>query len=244
MNRDQAKHILLLYRPDSGDAQDVEIAEALALAQQDSELGAWLEQHQAFQSAMRAKLRQLEPPQQLKAAILANHKKIIRPPFWRQPPVWAAAVAALVLGLALLLSRPGNSANSGFGNFEAMMVSKALRGYVMDWWTNDLSALRGQLAQAQAPGNFDLPKGLAELQLTGGAHLTWRAHPVAMVCFKRPDRRDVWLFVLNRAALKDPPPQAPRLQPVDRLMTASWSRGENVYVLAAPPESDFLERYF
>ena len=40
MNRDEAKNILLLYRPGTADAADPQIAEALALAKQDRGTGA------------------------------------------------------------------------------------------------------------------------------------------------------------------------------------------------------------
>ena len=42
MNRDEAKRLLLAYRPDSQDEQDPEITAALALARSDPELQGWL----------------------------------------------------------------------------------------------------------------------------------------------------------------------------------------------------------
>jgi hypothetical protein len=54
----------------------------------------------------------------------------------------------------------------------------------------------------------------------------------------------LFLLVLNRAAVKDPPPERiPRVGKVRRLMTASWSEGNNTYLLAGPDEPDFVRKY-
>jgi hypothetical protein len=66
----EAREILVLYRPGTADAADPQMAEALALARQEPELGRWFEQHRAFQKAMRAGFRQIEVPAHLKASLL------------------------------------------------------------------------------------------------------------------------------------------------------------------------------
>ena len=64
-----------------------------------------------------------------------------------------------------------------------------------------------------APADYDVPRGLERLQLTGGGRLTWRSNPVAMVCFDRGDKQMLFLFVMKRSAVKDPPPgNAPSLR--------------------------------
>jgi hypothetical protein len=88
-----------------------------------------------------------------------------------------------------------------------------------------------------------MTQGLERLQLTGGGRLTWRSNPVAMVCFDRGDKQMLFLFVMKRSAVKDPPPETPQLARVNQMVTASWSRGDNTYVLAGPEEADFLKKY-
>ena len=66
MNRDEAKNFLLLYRPGTADADDPQIAGALALAKRDPELARWLEEHCARQEALRAKFREITVPEGLK----------------------------------------------------------------------------------------------------------------------------------------------------------------------------------
>jgi uncharacterized membrane protein YbaN (DUF454 family) len=242
MTLGQAKEILLLYRPGTADAEDPQIVAAVELARRDTELARWFERHCAFQKAMRAKLRQIEVPAHLKAALLAR-QNIIRPPIWWQRPVWLAAAAAVVLflGLAAIWLKPANP--DGFANFQARMVSTALREYRMDLVTNDMRQLRQFIAGKGAPSEYQLTKGLETLQLTGGGCLQWRSHPVAMVCFNRGDDQMLFLFVMKRSALKDPPAGTPQVSKVTELQTVSWTRGEYTYVLAGPEEPQFLRKY-
>ena len=68
------------------------------------------------------------------------------------------------------------------------MVSTALREYRMDIVTNDMRTLRHALQAKGAPADYELSQGLETMQLTGGAALTWRNHPVSMVCFDRGNK--------------------------------------------------------
>jgi len=242
MTPSQAKEILLLYRPGTADAEDPQVVAAIGLARQDPELARWFERHCAFQNAMRAKLRQIEVPMHLKAALLAQ-QKTVRPPIWSQRPVWLSAAAAvlLFLGLAGRWLKPANP--DRLANFQARMVSTALREYRMDLVTNDMRQLRQFIAGRGAPAEYQLPKGLEKLQLTGGGCLQWRSHPVAMVCFNRGDDQMLFLFVMKHSALKDPPAEAPQVAKVTELQTVSWTQGEYTYVLAGPEEPQFLRKY-
>lgn len=242
MTLGQAKEILLLYRPGTADAEDPQIVAAVGLARQDPDLARWFERHCAFQSALRAKLRQIEVPAHLKAALMAQ-QNVVRPTIWWQRPVWLSAAAAVVLllGLAALWLKPASP--DRFANFQARMVSTALREYRMDLVTNDMRVLRQFIAGKGAPSGYQLTKGLEKLPLTGGGCLQWRSHPVAMVCFNRGDDQMLFLFVMKRSALKDPPAETPQVSKVTELQTVSWTRGEYTYVLAGPEEPQFLDKY-
>ena len=242
MTTTQAKDILLLYRPGTADAEDPRVVAAIALARRDPELARWFEQHCAFQNALRTKLRQIEVPAHLKAALLAQ-QNIVRPPIWWQRPAWLSAAAAVVLflGVAAIWLKPANP--NRFANFQARMVSTAVREYRMDLVTNDMRQLRQFIAGRGAPSGYQLTKGLEKLQLTGGGCLQWRSHPVAMVCFNRGDDQMLFLFVMKRSALKDPPSETPEVSKVTELQTVSWTQGEYTYVLAGPEEPQFLRKY-
>ncbi len=248
MNRSEAQQVLLLYRPGTAETGDPEMVEALELARRDPELGRWFEEHRAFQKTMRARFRQIEVPAHLKISLLAQsgaQPNLVIPPQvrWRSPARLAAAAVAVVLLLALagLWFTPRPTAQ--FANFQARMVSGALREYRMDIKTNVMSVVRQDLAARGAPTDYVVPKGLERLQLTGGGRLTWRDNPVAMVCFDRGDKQMLFLFVLNRSAFKDPPPATPRLAKVNEYLTASWTEGDKTYLLAGPEEADFARKY-
>ena len=246
MNRSEAKEVLLLYRPGSAELADPPMTEALELARQDPELGRWFEQHRAFQKAMRAKFQQIEVPAHLKASLLirgAVAPKILPPqPWWRSPiRLTAAAVVLLLFGLAGVWLKP--RAPDRFANYQARMVSQALREYRMDLVTNDMHQVRQFMAARGAPDDYHVPQGLERLQLTGGGLLAWRSNPVAMVCFDRGDKQMLFLFVMKRSALKDPPPATPQLAKVRQMLTASWTQGDNTYVLAGPEEAEFAKKY-
>lgn len=246
MNSSEAKEILLLYRPGTAELADPQMTEALALARQDPDLGRWFEQHRAFQKAMRAGFQQIEVPAHLRTSLLARMQvqpTVITPPAWWRNPVWLTAAAAVVLLLGLagiwLKPRPADQ----FANYESRMVSEAQREYRMDLVTNDMRQIRQFMASRGAPANYDVTPGLKRLQLTGGGQLTWRSNPVTMVCFDRGDKQMLFLFVMKRSAVKDPPPETPQLAKVNQMLTARWTRGDNTYVLAGPEETDFLKKY-
>ena len=245
MNSSEAREVLLLYRPGTADAADPQMAEALERARQDPELGRWFENHRTFQKAMRAGFQQIEVPAHLKISLLtqnpAQQRPLPSPPWWRSPVWLTAAAVILLLGLAgaWLKPRPANR----FANYQSRVVSEAQREYRMDLVTNDMRQIRQFMASRGAPADYDVARGLEHLQLTGGGRLTWRSNPVTMVCFDRGDKQMLFLFVLKRSAVKDPPPASPQLARVNQMLTASWTHGDNTYVLAGPEEADFLEKY-
>jgi hypothetical protein len=222
------------------------MAEALELARQDPELGRWFEQHRAFQKAMRAKFRQIEVPAHLKTSLLIQGEaQTWSPPprAWWRSPVWLTTAVAvlLLLGLASAWLKPHRP--DRFANYQSRMVSEAQRQYRMDLVTNDMQQVRQFMASRGAPADYDLTRGLGSLQLTGGGRLTWRSNPVAMVCFDRGDKQMLFLFVMKRSAVKDPPSETPQLAKVRQMFTASWTHGDNTYVLAGPEEADFVKKY-
>lgn len=170
MNRQQAKAILLLYRPESADANDPEFAEALALAREDAALGRWFEEHCSVQRTIRKRFRQIEVPRGLKEQILSEHKARSVVVWWREPAVLAAAaVVVVLLGIAALWWRPGSPQEEAeaFATYRTRMATAVLRNYAMSLETNSVTEIRAHLAQNQAPAEYVLPKKLEETPLAG-----------------------------------------------------------------------------
>jgi uncharacterized membrane protein YbaN (DUF454 family) len=250
----QARQILLTYRPWVGDAPDPEVAAALALCRQDPELAKWFEQHCALQHAIRSGLQQSPLPEGLKEQIVSECRARSEIVWWRQPRLLAAAaIAAILLSVASLwFAVPQNRKEDlSLAGFRSRMVKTALRAYDMDLETNEVAQIRTYLTQHSAPGDYALPTKLERTETVGCGALSWQGKPVAMVCFRTgkplaPGRKsDLFLFVIDRAALPQTaaiPAEAPEFATVGKLSTASWRAGDKVYVLAGFAEADVRER--
>jgi len=239
----------MLHRPD--DAHDPQLAEALSLAGQDLELGSWFAEHRAVQSAIRRKFREIAVPENLSAQLLAEHKTL-RPIIWWQQPSALAAAAAIVLLLGIIIFQSQQPReDSGLGGWRNRMASTALRNYVMDLETNDLKQIRAFLAGKNAHAGYVLPNPLEKTTATGCVITSWHGNRVSMLCFNsgRPldpgEKSDLFLFVIDRSALPDAPPTSqPVIARVNKLMTASWSSGDKVYLLGGLGDEDFIRQYF
>jgi len=250
MNRDEAKTILLLYRPGTADAGDPEIAAALALAKQDPELTRWLVEHCRRQEAVRAGFRKITAPAGLKEQIIseqAAHEKML---FWRQRAVLAVAavVVALVVLTPLWFQHRGQ--DDTYANYRNRMASVALRGYSMELATNNPASVRAYLAQNDAPSDYVLPAPLEKAALTGCAIESWQGAKVSMICFRtgKPlppgEQSDLWLFVIDRSRVKDAPPAGSRqMVQISRLRMVTWTEGDKLYVLGMAEDEQTLRQF-
>ena len=257
MNRDEAKIILQLYRPDTADVDDPQIAEALALAKSDSELARWLEEHCARQNALREKFQQIEIPAGLKEQIISEQAAFSKRNSRREKIVLVAAMTAIVISLAVIAAlyfpRGGNGNRAGsntLANYQNQMAGIATSGYGMNFPMNDLSQIRAYLAQNTAPSDYDLPAPLEKTAATGCAIEGWQDKKVSMICFRtgKPlpsnQQGDLWLFVVDRASIKDAPDAAsPQFAKVNQLATAVWTQGGKLYLLATEGDEQTLRKY-
>jgi hypothetical protein len=243
----QARQILFTYRPWAKDAPDPDEAAALALCRQDAGLAQWFANHCAVQNAIHARFNETPVPEGLKEQILSESRTCGITLWWRRPTVLAAAATlAILLSLgSLWLSTTQPKEDVSFAAYRSRMVRTAVRAYGMDLETNDVTQIRAYLAQKQALADYVLPKKLDPASSVGCGVLSWQGKPVTMVCFRtgKPlapgNKSDLFLFVIDQKDLKAPPRLAnPEFTNVSRMVTASWSDGGKVYVLAAPEESD------
>ena len=242
MNPIEAKRILLAYRPGTADADDAEVAEALAEARRDPGLHEWALQQAAFQQSMRTTLREMPVPPELRERILARNK-VLTPRWWQRPSALAAAAAiALFLGLAWMLLQPATG--HPFETYRDRMVRAVLRQYTMDIVTNDMAEVRKFLSTRNAPSDYVLPAGLARLPVSGAGILSWRDRRVAMVCLESTNQGTLFLFVVDRNSVDGAPGATRTFDQVSRLTTVSWSEGERTYVLAGNGSRETLLDYW
>ncbi len=162
-----------------------------------------------------------------------------------------AAVAALVLlaaSAAFWFSQRGH--DDTLAIYQNRMVGVALRGYAMDLMTNNPEPIRAYLAQNHAPADFVLPPALKQLVLTGCAVEGWQGVKVSMICFRtvKPlapgGQSDLWLFVVDRASVRNPPAgDSPQVARVNRLITATWSQGDKLYLLGTEGDEQTIKHY-
>jgi len=241
MNRDQAKEILLRYRPGRDDATDPQVAEALMLVDWDPELARWFEQQQRADAAIRAGLREAHVPDDLKQRILAE-EKIVRADFGRRKPMMLAAAAAILLAGAISGWVYWREVN-GWSAYRAEMVHYVASSYNMYIKADNFDELRQVLAQRQWPTDFIVPDRLQSVTVLGGGAMQWKGHKVALACMKQ-NNRNLWLFVIDKAGIPNAPDaETPRLMIIEDMPTAAWSQGDNAYLLAARADEAFLKKY-
>ena len=247
MNSEQAKEILLLYRPGTDDREEPEIAEALDVTRRDPELAAWFAQHCAFQEAAAGAFQRIPVPEGLREQILSERKAHFNFSFKKPIAVFAVAMAVIVLSFTIAHFYSMPSENNQFANFRTRMAGKILREYPtkMDLETNDMAAIQTFLA-SKGHGNYSLPPQLlAHVTGTGCAILPWHGQRVSMVCMNSgkngvPKTPDLFLFIIDRSALESPPESSPQKVVVNGLASASWSSGDRTYVLLASGDASSL----
>ena len=251
MNVNEAKTILLLYRPGTADAADPEIAEALALAKVDPDLGRWLEAHCTRQIIIGEKFRQITVPAGLKEQIISEQAASEKAKFWR-PKYALAMVTALVLLLGMLAFfwLPKRGQDDTLAIFQNQMAGIALRGYGMDLTTNDPAQIRSHLADKQAPSDYVLPAALQKVAVAGCAVESWQNAKVSMICFRtgKPlppgEQSDLWLFVVERSSLTvSTIGETPQFSKVNRLITATWTKGDKIYLLGTEGDEQTIRQY-
>ena len=250
MNRDEAKNILLLYRPGTADVEDPQIIEALALTQRDQELARWFGEHCARQEVLRAKFRQIPVPAGLKEQIISEQAAQEKAIIW-QRNIMLTAVAATVVALLILATfwlRPQGGDNT-LAIYRDRMVGSALRSYAMDLATDNPAKIRAYLRQSHAPADYVLPAPLEKVAVIGCAIESWQGVKVSMICFRtgKPlapgEQGDLWLFVVDRTLVNNAPPAGPpQLAKVNQLITAIWSQGDKLYLLGTEGDEQTIRR--
>jgi hypothetical protein len=252
VNSQEAKEILLCYRPGTADENEPEVAAALDVAKHDPALALWLNEHCARQEALRAKFRQIEVPEGLKEQILSERRVSQMPASRRKVALLAVSALGLVLLCLSLLPFLSKPQHNEFARFRGRMSGLVLRQYPkMDMETNDLHAIQDYLA-SKGQGDYVLPPPLAKTTPTGCALVNWNQKPVTMMCFasgkaRNPAQPDLFLFIISSSALADAPlntPQTAVLGRFSRLTTASWSSGGKTYLLAGLGNREFLQEHY
>lgn len=246
MDREQAKFILHAYRSDAADGQDPRFADALGAVRDDAELAEWFREHQALNASITRKLREGEPPPNLKARILAGITETPHPGtraagFRRYLRIAAAII--LIPAAALIWVNQLGLVPAQTSTFAREMTDHMEDLFFLDLKTDDLGEIQTWLAQKHDVPDYNVPVELAKHPSLGCRVFDWRGHDVYLVCFA-VESTEVHLFMIRTESLADPPDPAAgaRFAADDTWRTALWRDGENTYFAATHGDEELLKR--
>ena len=245
MDSVEAKEILALYRPGDTNPPDPRMAQALELARQDPQLAAWFGQH----CAAHVKLPEPElpkpppAPKEQKPAPEERQEDVGILPLNKAALVMIGAAVFVLLAAFAWSYLPKPHQNS-YASYRDRMARLVQRGYPMKTALTDQAQLRDYFRANAGFVDFSLPGKLEKLPGKGGAVFTWNNQPVTLLGLDGGPNTNFYLFLIKRSVFPNPPPPTkPEFVQVGRLMTATWTQGENIYLLAGPPDQAVLENY-
>jgi hypothetical protein len=254
MTRDEARFILLRYRPGTSDTKDPQIHEALALAKSDASLAEWWTQQVASQELVRRTFQQIQAPAGLMEQIISEQRSARRLTKHRRRLV-GTAVAAIILLTAMVSGFVWHTFHPAPDNtlavFAQQMTGNALRGYLMDLQTNDAGAIRAFFRGRQAPSDYTLPRPLQRAALIGCSVETWQSVKVSMLCLATGARtapgtqNDLWLFVVDQNSVAGAPRDTrPHPLKAGRMAAETWSDHGKLYLLASTADPVVRQHFF
>ncbi|MBI5388676.1 MAG: hypothetical protein HZA90_28780 [Verrucomicrobia bacterium] len=244
MTRDEAKLILQACRPGGQDAANPRCAEAMALAQTDPELAAWLAQERAFDASISAKLKSNPVPPNLRTAILAG-EKVIRQLAWWHLINWrrvAACAAILVVGVAAFLFSLNKTQTILAATDEAIEIAQS-RVTHLSLHTNNLAGVRQFFSKCRAPADFDVPSGLRKLPVMGGTLVGVQYRTASVVCFRITGQNYLTLFVMDELPDGTIPPEGEiKFVAQGEWTTAIWNEKGKTYMVHGKVHPNSLRR--
>ncbi|SRR6266481_3228304 len=204
-DRESAKLLLSAYRSNGADAQDPVFKEALELAEFDPELVRWFRRERDFDQMISSKLRLIEPPVGLEAAILAGLRttSIPRHRFIYWPAIAAALVFGLLLFWQMMLNIPPKQDRFIAFHSAALADFKPLPR--LDLLASNLQETQEFIETKAAPTAPALPLAIVALPITGCKTFVWEGQPGSLTCFKLPGGQLLHLFVIHKNAFKGQP---------------------------------------
>ena len=243
MDKYNARFVLQSIRPNGADATEPEFAEALEAARIDPELGSQFAAEQAMDRIIASKLAALPVPDGLCDSILARTQ--VSRSVGRRRFVQRLALAASVALLATVGAVRWSNARHAvsFASFRQEMVGQLDGRIQLSFTSREAEELQRWLAQTRGVRGVEIPAGLTQLPAIGCRTWMWNDRPAGLICFLVDGREAVHLLVISRDAVPNPPrPVQPEVLQVGNWKTASWTQGENVYVLAGKLDQETLAK--
>jgi len=239
---EQARLLLSAYRHSGGDANDPAFAEALALAQRDPQLRAWLEESQHFDRAISERLRSLDVPPDLRETILAGARLSRAPRWWQSRRLWliAAAVAILTVVVSLLWPPAVKLAEWQLDSLAAIDAVE-LGAARLDFENPDPASIVEWLRARRMPHPATERSMLTGRKTFGCKAIEAHGRFVSVICFQVNGGEVAHLFTTPRTGLDlSPPENHPVFKRHRNWNLASWSSGAQAHMLATTMEEEKL----
>ena len=243
MDSQKAKFVLQSYRGEGKDAHDPYFDGALRVAEQNPELNAWLAEELARDHAVRRKLKEFPVPEGLRERILSR-RGFPQTESARSKRSWLALAAAVGLLAAVAAAWFGQrSGPTDFLSYRTKMVEFVSGPVQLGFKSDKLAEVQQWLASHDVIGGYEIPVGLQAQSGIGCRDLRWNGKAVGLICFLGEGGQVVHLFIAPRSAVSDAPPAAePAFATVNGWNTATWTRGNFVYVIASQQDRVALEK--
>lgn len=253
MDNEEARFLLSACQPSGKDGDRPEIAEALAQARRDPELAGWLARERRSDAAISQQLRALEPPDTLRARLLAGGRASRRARHRRTWRVGLSLAAALALAAGTgwwaqsQLFAPVSSETSRSASLRAWQ-ERCVGVFANPFFQLDLERptyepLARHLLGRQAPVADELPFNDTITTAVGCKVLQWRETVVSLTCFRSDTGELVHLFVSPRSALApDAQPHGMQRAQVGAFATVTWQSGDLVMMVASKLPAEQLDR--
>ncbi len=233
--------------------------EARALAGQDPALGAWVEKRAASDEKLADAFNASPVPASLNdrllAAMMAEVKEETEVPAPSPAPVAApgtkksALFSWLALAAVVTLSAAGLwwKTTAPAWETEALAIVREVNDgrLALDAQSPDIAPLKALLAAAKAPTPEQLPQDLTALSTLGCKVIQIGGRPASVVCFQITKDKAAHLVTFKVADVsRAPSDKGPKFVQQGEWQVATWSAGDQGYLLATQADARILKDLF
>lgn len=217
--------------------------EARALLESDTELAAWHAKRTEFDESV-AEVFAAAIPAGLRESILQNAKRPAKRPLRWVLPLLISAAAAVAVGWTLLWPVSGEMPAWQAESLAA--VVKVEHGLLkVDHMSRDLEAIKKLLIADQSPTPTRLPGTVGGMTVLACKRIQVAGRVASIICFEITPGKEAHLVVMDNTGLANPPPQLlPQFKNSKHWNMASWSDGNQTFLLATTADATALKQLF
>lgn len=233
--------ILATRRPNGADDADPEIAAALERARAHAETREQLEAEEAFDQAIADALGKVEPPESLRAALMAGAGETVtdeggatRQKAWWRHPVFLSVAAVLVAVVIVGISLAPATAEAEITDFYAHVTDhfeKTHRETAVEFSEDDHGAVQDWLEAQNSPVPDKLPAEVLAFEIVGAYSISWRDEEVSVLSLrKNGDPHHLYIIEHHVFDPDDVPDERNQLRH-DGFSLEAWKGDDHLHVM-------------